>query len=99
MFALARVEDELKNILINAAREIFKSRFELQMADEISRFTTWIIEILGNSEITLPKNNPSLFIWLLKLRKEIDKIRFFEFENMESINLIENHINKRIATF
>ena len=99
MFALARVEDELKNALINAAREIFKSRFELQMADEISRFTKWIIEILGNSETTLPKNNPSLFIWLLKLRKEIDKIRFFEFENMESINLIENHLNKRIATF
>lgn len=99
MFALARVEDELKNALINASREIFKSRFQLQMQDESARFTKWIIDILENSDTSLPQSNPSLFIWLLKLRKEIDKIRFFELENIDSIKSIENYINNKITTF
>ena len=76
MFSLSRVDDALKQNLILASREILKGRFLPFMLDEAERFTAWVRQILGSWTHGGALAQPNVYTWLLKVRRELDKIRF-----------------------
>jgi hypothetical protein len=92
MFSLARVDDALKQNLILAAREIFRARFLPFLTDEAARFTQGVRVILENWGSEAPLRAPNQYVWLLKARKEIDKIRFLQTADAETLCHLEDQI-------
>jgi hypothetical protein len=92
MFSLARVDDALKQNLILAAREIFRARFLPFLTDEAARFTQGIGRILESWGAEVPVKAPNLYVWLLKVRKEIDKMRFLQTADAAVLHQLEDRI-------
>jgi hypothetical protein len=89
MFSLARIDDTLKQNLILAAREVFRTRFIQFLTHEAESFHQWLSALLATWQYGSPATQPNLYLWTLKVRREIDKIRFLQTLDTDRLAHIE----------
>jgi glycosyltransferase involved in cell wall biosynthesis len=97
MFSLARVDDVLKQSLILASREILKGRFLPFMLNEAAQFTAWIRQVLDSWTNGPALAQPNLYVWLLKVRRELDKIRFLGTQDAAELAELDRRVQELIS--
>ena len=94
MFSLARVDDVLKSNLIVMGVEMLKARFSPFLTDEAARFVVGINQILDGFKDVLIRQNPNLFMWLQKIKKELDKIKFLDTYPLVGLVELESRVSQ-----
>ena len=92
MFSLSRVDDLLKQNLILASREIFRARFLPFLSQEAHAFHDWLHALLSKWTFGSPAIQPNLFLWTMKVRRELDKIRFLQTLETETLAELESRL-------